>query len=86
MILHINYWHKTAAGEASNIVKVTSDNPVELHRMAQKEYFSKCTAYASDSSVIDYAVTILNPQTGERGLHHAYYTPDQPASPEPTES
>lgn len=82
MILHINYWHRTETGEASNIIKVDRPTEVEAHRKAQQEYFAKCSAYAADASVLAYSVTILNPKTGERGLHHAYFTPDAPVETE----
>lgn len=79
MILHINFWHRTEGGEASNIIKVTKDNDVEAYRKAQQEYFKKCNDYASDPTVIDYSVTILDPKSGRVGLHHEYFTPDAPA-------
>ena len=79
MILHINYWHRTEGGEASNLIKVNKSTDIEAHREAQKEFFGKCNAYASDPTVIDYSVTILNPKTGAVGLHHEYFTPDAPA-------
>lgn len=86
MILHINYWHKTASGEASNIIKVEKANEIEAQRKAQQEFFTKCSAYSADASVIDYSVTILNPKTGAVGLHHSYFTPDaQPEQAEVTE-
>lgn len=86
MILHVNYWHRTDAGEASNIIKVDRPTEVEAHRKAQQEYFAKCSAYAADASIKDYSVTILNPKTGERGLHHAYFSPiAQPVEEEITE-
>lgn len=83
MILEIIYWHNTETGEASNFIKVEKPTDIEAHREAQKEFFKKCYGYASDTSVIDYAVTIVNPKTGERGLHHAYFTPDAPVVEEP---
>lgn len=79
MILHINYWHRTEAGEASNLIKVNEPTEVAAHRKAQQEFFAKCNAYASDPSVIDYSVTILDPKSGRVGLHHEYFTPDAPA-------
>lgn len=86
MILHINYWHRTASGESSNIIKINKTTEIEAHRNAQQEFFGKCNAYVSDTSVIDYSVTILDPKTGRVGLHHEYFTPDAPVVEEvPTE-
>lgn len=79
MILHINFWHRTENGEASNIIKVDRPTDIEAHRKAQQEFFNKCSAYASDTSVIDYSVTVVDPKTGRVGLHHEYFTPDAPA-------
>lgn len=84
MILHINFWHRTDGGEASNIIKVERPTDVETYRKAQQEYFNKCSAYASDPTVIDYSVTILNPKTGAVGLHHEYFSPLAPAVEEET--
>lgn len=76
MILHINYWHKTATGEASNIIKVERPTEAEAYRKAHQEYFNKCAAYAADASVIDYSVSIVNPKTGAVAMPFSYVTPD----------
>lgn len=82
MILQINKYHRTSAGETCSSVKVEKPTEIECNRVTLKQFYEQCSNYCADASVIDWACAIVNPRTMERKEYRCYIKPDEPA-PEP---
>lgn len=79
MILQINKYSRSASGEACSAIKVEKPTEIECNREALKQFYTLCSAYCADPSVIDWAVAIVNPRTMERKEYRCYIKPDEPA-------
>lgn len=75
MIILINKYHRTEAGETASTVKVEKPTEVECYREARKQAFSMCSNYMADTSVIDWTVTLYNPRTMHVEHPEFYFAP-----------
>lgn len=78
MILQINKYHRTAAGEACSSVKVEKPAEIQANREALNQFYALYSAYCADDSVIDWACAIVNPRNMERTEYRCYVKPDEP--------
>lgn len=85
MIILINKYHRTEAGETVSTVKVEKPTEVECYREAQKQAYQMCANYMADASVIDWAVSLYNPRTMRVEHPESYFTPAVPVEPEQVE-
>lgn len=85
MILTVNKWHRTEAGEASNYTKVEKPTEIECYREAEAQAYQLAANYMKDNSVIDWTVCILNPKTMQISHPMQYFTPNAPAEETPEE-
>lgn len=75
MILMINKYHKTEAGETAKSEKIEKPTEIECYREAQEQAFQYCANYMADKSVLDWTVTIYNPRTMKVEHPECYFTP-----------
>lgn len=75
MILTINKWHRTEAGETTSSIKVEKPTDVECYREAEAQAYQLAANYMKDASVLDWTVCILNPKTMQISHPMQYFTP-----------
>ena len=85
MILLINKWHRTVAGETSSSIKVEKPTEIECYREAQGQAYQLSANYSKDTAVIDWTVCIFDPKTMRVSSPMQYFTPNAQAE-EPIEN
>lgn len=83
MILQINKYHRTAAGETCSTVKIEKADFGACEREALKQFYAQCSNYSADETVLDWAVALIDPRTMIRKEYRCYMSPVIPSTETP---
>ena len=75
MILMINKWHRTEAGETASSVKVEKPTEIEAYKEAKKQEYQLAANYMADNTVLDWTLCVFNPKTVRVVEPMQYFTP-----------
>ena len=78
MILQINKYHRTVAGETCTSAKIEKQTYKEVYEKAIADFHQFAHDYMADASVLEYALSVFDPRT-QMVIEKTQYTKELPA-------